>query len=73
MDGRRAADRQRGRKEEEQVRDGRTVWSFTQSFAGHLPLSNQPDVTGAGHVELPGGFVHERSFVFTANTQTHSR
>lgn len=47
-----------------------TIWSFTQSFAGHLSLSDQPDVTGAGHVELTGCFIHRCSLVLTANTQT---
>jgi len=49
-------------------RGPRTIWSFAQSFAVHLSFSDQPDVTRAGHVELPGCFVHGCSFVLTADT-----
>lgn len=50
-----------------------TVRSLVQSFARHLPLSDQPDVTGSGHVELTGRFVHRGSFVLTANRCTVGR
>lgn len=51
------------------TRGGRcTVWSFCQSFSRHLSLSHQPDVPGAGHVEMASSFVDASRLVLAADT-----
>lgn len=61
--------KRRRNKRERATRGGRcTVWSFGQSFSRHLSLSHQPDVPGAGHVEMASSFVDASRLVLAADT-----